>query len=310
MAARSSTLRRPARSRRATGAPRASASCSPTAASTCSTSATCAIWRRRAALGDALVVGLNSDASVARLKGAGRPVMPARERAELLGALRRRGPGRRVRRGQRRRADRARAPERPRQGHRLHRGHRAGARRRCAPRAAASPSPAIRSTHATRDLIADIVARFAKGASLRRRRRGGRASRSSSSRRSATWCTRCPWRARSAGRFPRRSSRGSSRRASARFWRSHPDLDRVLVDRHAAVAARARAAQPPRSPRAREIAEVRRRLARRALRRRPRPAGAGQERRPDRVDARAAPRRVRAPDTAASDGAVSSRTGG
>ena len=39
------------------------------------------------ALGDALVVGFNSDASVGRLKGAGRPVMPAAERAELVAAV-------------------------------------------------------------------------------------------------------------------------------------------------------------------------------------------------------------------------------
>ncbi len=39
------------------------------------------------ALGDALVVGLNSDASVKRLKGPGRPLMPATERAEMVGAL-------------------------------------------------------------------------------------------------------------------------------------------------------------------------------------------------------------------------------
>jgi D-glycero-beta-D-manno-heptose 1-phosphate adenylyltransferase len=39
------------------------------------------------ALGDALVVGLNSDAAVRRLKGPGRPLMPVAERAELLGAL-------------------------------------------------------------------------------------------------------------------------------------------------------------------------------------------------------------------------------
>jgi D-beta-D-heptose 7-phosphate kinase/D-beta-D-heptose 1-phosphate adenosyltransferase len=39
------------------------------------------------ALGDALIVGLNSDASVRQLKGAGRPVLPERERAEILGAL-------------------------------------------------------------------------------------------------------------------------------------------------------------------------------------------------------------------------------
>ena len=39
------------------------------------------------ALGDVLVVGLNSDASVRRLKGPGRPVMPAAERAELVAAV-------------------------------------------------------------------------------------------------------------------------------------------------------------------------------------------------------------------------------
>jgi rfaE bifunctional protein nucleotidyltransferase chain/domain len=39
------------------------------------------------ALGDALVVGLNSDVSVRRLKGPGRPVMPAAERAELVAAV-------------------------------------------------------------------------------------------------------------------------------------------------------------------------------------------------------------------------------
>jgi rfaE bifunctional protein nucleotidyltransferase chain/domain len=38
-------------------------------------------------LGDALIVGLNSDASVRQLKGAGRPVVPERERAEILAAL-------------------------------------------------------------------------------------------------------------------------------------------------------------------------------------------------------------------------------
>jgi D-beta-D-heptose 7-phosphate kinase/D-beta-D-heptose 1-phosphate adenosyltransferase len=39
------------------------------------------------AAGDVLVVGLNSDASVLRLKGAGRPVVPQEERAEALCAL-------------------------------------------------------------------------------------------------------------------------------------------------------------------------------------------------------------------------------
>jgi rfaE bifunctional protein nucleotidyltransferase chain/domain len=38
-------------------------------------------------LGDVLVVGVNSDEQVARLKGAGRPVLPERERAELVASL-------------------------------------------------------------------------------------------------------------------------------------------------------------------------------------------------------------------------------
>lgn len=37
--------------------------------------------------GDLLVVAINDDDSVARLKGAGRPIVPAAERAELLAAL-------------------------------------------------------------------------------------------------------------------------------------------------------------------------------------------------------------------------------
>lgn len=37
---------------------------------------------------DRLVVGLNDDPSVGRLKGPGRPIVPAAERAELLAALR------------------------------------------------------------------------------------------------------------------------------------------------------------------------------------------------------------------------------
>ena len=39
-------------------------------------------------LGDVLFVGINGDAAVARLKGRGRPLMPAGERVELLSALR------------------------------------------------------------------------------------------------------------------------------------------------------------------------------------------------------------------------------
>lgn len=43
--------------------------------------------RAARACGGALVVGINSDASVRKLKGAGRPVMNAHERAEILASL-------------------------------------------------------------------------------------------------------------------------------------------------------------------------------------------------------------------------------
>jgi rfaE bifunctional protein nucleotidyltransferase chain/domain len=43
--------------------------------------------RAARAEGDLLVVAINDDDSVARLKGAGRPLVPATERAELLAAL-------------------------------------------------------------------------------------------------------------------------------------------------------------------------------------------------------------------------------
>jgi len=43
--------------------------------------------RKAALLGDVLVVGLNSDASVRRLKGPGRPVQRAADRAYLLASL-------------------------------------------------------------------------------------------------------------------------------------------------------------------------------------------------------------------------------
>lgn len=39
------------------------------------------------ALGDELIVGVNSDASVRQNKGAGRPIVPEQERAEILAAL-------------------------------------------------------------------------------------------------------------------------------------------------------------------------------------------------------------------------------
>ncbi len=42
---------------------------------------------RARALGDALIVGVNDDAGVRRLKGPGRPLVPAIERATLVAAL-------------------------------------------------------------------------------------------------------------------------------------------------------------------------------------------------------------------------------
>ena len=45
------------------------------------------ILEQARALGDALIVGLNSDSSVSSLKGPGRPVLPELERAEILAAL-------------------------------------------------------------------------------------------------------------------------------------------------------------------------------------------------------------------------------
>jgi D-beta-D-heptose 7-phosphate kinase/D-beta-D-heptose 1-phosphate adenosyltransferase len=38
-------------------------------------------------LGDALVVGVNSDRSVQEMKGSGRPIVPQQDRAEVLAAL-------------------------------------------------------------------------------------------------------------------------------------------------------------------------------------------------------------------------------
>jgi D-beta-D-heptose 7-phosphate kinase/D-beta-D-heptose 1-phosphate adenosyltransferase len=45
------------------------------------------LLRRARSLGDVLVVAINSDASVARMKGPNRPIIPEQERAELLAGL-------------------------------------------------------------------------------------------------------------------------------------------------------------------------------------------------------------------------------
>lgn len=46
------------------------------------------LFARARALGDALVVALNSDRSVRRLKGDARPIFPEAERAEIVAAMR------------------------------------------------------------------------------------------------------------------------------------------------------------------------------------------------------------------------------
>ena len=53
----------------------------------CCTSATCGTFRARPPKPIASIVAVNEDASVARLKGPGRPAMPAAERAEIVAAL-------------------------------------------------------------------------------------------------------------------------------------------------------------------------------------------------------------------------------
>lgn len=45
------------------------------------------LFKRAKSLGDVLVLGLNTDASIRRLKGQGRPLIPQHERAEILSAI-------------------------------------------------------------------------------------------------------------------------------------------------------------------------------------------------------------------------------
>lgn len=45
------------------------------------------LLQRARSFGDVLVLGLNSDASTRRLKGRGRPIVPAKDRAAVLAAL-------------------------------------------------------------------------------------------------------------------------------------------------------------------------------------------------------------------------------
>lgn len=45
------------------------------------------ILKKAKSLGDVLIVGLNSDSSVRKLKGENRPILPQNDRAEILAAL-------------------------------------------------------------------------------------------------------------------------------------------------------------------------------------------------------------------------------
>jgi cytidyltransferase-like protein len=76
------------------------------------------------ALGDVLVVGINSDEQVKQLKGASRPLTPERERAEIIAALRL------VDYVTVFRADPRDSPECSRQRNRLHRTNRSRTRNR------------------------------------------------------------------------------------------------------------------------------------------------------------------------------------
>ena len=66
---------------------RSAKSYSQTAASTFCTKDTCAIWKRPKDWGDVLIVGLNSDSSVKRLKGESRPINDESARSTVLAAL-------------------------------------------------------------------------------------------------------------------------------------------------------------------------------------------------------------------------------
>ena len=71
-------------------------------------------------LGDGLIVGVNTDASVKRLgKGPGRPLTPEGDRARVLAALRLRGPGGAVCRRHAPGAHHAAGPRHPGQRRRL-----------------------------------------------------------------------------------------------------------------------------------------------------------------------------------------------
>ncbi len=113
-------------------------------------------------LGDVLFVGINGDAAVTRLKGPGRPLMPAAERVEMLSALR---AVDHVVVFEEDTADRLVAAVRP-HVHAKGTDYTAGSVPEAASVRAAGGEVAIVGDpkgHATRDLIGRIVERFARG---------------------------------------------------------------------------------------------------------------------------------------------------
>jgi cytidyltransferase-like protein len=97
------------------------------------------------ALGDLLIVGVNGDAAVRRLKGPGRPLLPAAERAEILAALRVVDPVVVFEATRRTRWSRCCAPRFTRRA-RTTRPSRCPSGRRSSPPAAASPSRGTRKS--------------------------------------------------------------------------------------------------------------------------------------------------------------------
>ena len=228
--------------------------------------------RAARAEGDLLVVAINDDDSVARLKGAGRPVVPGgrarraarRARAgRLRGRLRRRLAGAAARRA---------APRRPLQGHRLRHaragaGVRGGARLRRPHRAGRRPQgPRHQRPDRARPLPCPG---------------SGCTSSSSAPARWATSSTRCPCSTALRRHLPEaRLGLGGRRGVRAAARRARPDLDELLPVPPAALAPqrpasrRARATSRgssarlralPRRRRARPDGQPQGRAARRAL---------------------------------------------
>ena len=184
------------------------------------------------ALGDLLIVGVNGDAAVRRLKGPGRPLMPAARARRDPGGARRRGPRGRLRRRHGGPAGRAPPAGGPREGDRLHGrvGARAGdgARRRRPRRDRGGRQAAL---HARRDRRDPGAVRRAT-----RRRVGEHPDRDARP---------PPHRAGQAVLARATSSTRFRRRAALRAWWPRAELTWVVERREEAILAR----QPRRGPR-------------------------------------------------------------